>query len=338
MQVIGIQQDQLRTHRDHPRPGLGPRLVGVVPRHDGDLALGGGDVLMTEPERFPRPAACLVQQGEEEAVPQPPAGIQDRLHLGHGQDPRQLLVRLQRDGPAAVRPALAEVVQERLPAAPPPGPPGREQVAGYHMFGDVIGMDGIGTGRHGCQATALEDSEVCVLPFNDLETLSRSVAPLQRNLHQFIAREISRDHNVMLLLGSMRAEERLAAFLLNLSQRYRERGYSSTEFVLRMSREEIGSYLGLKLETISWALFALSTGRAAAGAGPIDQAARHRDARAIARTALLSLLIAIAQSRGVLSHRCLDAESERLQGFRTACSRLGSAEFGGLQYRAPTAP
>ena len=91
----------------------------------------------------------------------------------------------------------------------------------------------------------------------------------------------------MLLLGSMRAEERLAAFLLNLSQRYRERGYSSTEFVLRMSREEIGSYLGLKLETISWALFALSTGRAAAGAGPIDQAARHRDARAIARTALI---------------------------------------------------
>jgi CRP/FNR family transcriptional regulator len=128
---------------------------------------------------------------------------------------------------------------------------GREQVAGYHMLGDVIGMDGIATGRHGCQALALEDSEVCVLPFDDLEVLSRSVAPLQRNLHQFLSREISRDHNIMLLLGSMRAEERLAAFLLNLSQRYRDRGYSSTEFVLRMSREEIGSYLGLKLETVS---------------------------------------------------------------------------------------
>ena len=128
---------------------------------------------------------------------------------------------------------------------------GREQVAGYHMLGDVIGMDGIATGRHGSQAVALEDSEACLLPFKDLEMLSRSVAPLQQNLHRFLSREISRDHSVMLLLGGMRAEERLAAFLLNLSQRYRERGYSSTEFVLRMSREEIGSYLGLKLETVS---------------------------------------------------------------------------------------
>jgi CRP/FNR family transcriptional regulator len=128
---------------------------------------------------------------------------------------------------------------------------GREQVAGYHMLGDVIGMDGIGTERHGCQAVALEDTECCVLPFDELGDLTRSVAPLQRNLYQALSREIGRSQNAMLLLGSMRAEERLAAFLLNLSQRYRERGYSSTEFVLRMTREEIGSYLGLKLETVS---------------------------------------------------------------------------------------
>ena len=128
---------------------------------------------------------------------------------------------------------------------------GREQVAGYHMLGDVIGMDGIGTERHGCQAVALEDTECCVLPFNELGDLTRSVAPLQHNLYQALSREIGRSQNAMLLLGSMRAEERLAAFLLNLSQRYRERGYSSTEFVLRMTREEIGSYLGLKLETVS---------------------------------------------------------------------------------------
>ena len=128
---------------------------------------------------------------------------------------------------------------------------GREQVAGYHMLGDVIGMDGIGAERHGCQAVALEDSEFCVLPFDQLEDLSRRIAPLQRNLHQFLSREIARDHSVMLLLGSMRAEERLAAFLLNLAQRYRERGYSATEFVLRLTREEIGSYLGLTLETVS---------------------------------------------------------------------------------------
>jgi len=128
---------------------------------------------------------------------------------------------------------------------------GREQVSGYHMLGDIIGLDGIGTERHGCQAVALEDTEVCVLPFERLEDLARSVATLQHNLYQFLSREISRDHNIMLLLGSMRAEERLAVFLLNLSERYRRRGYSSTEFVLRMTREEIGSYLGLKLETVS---------------------------------------------------------------------------------------
>jgi CRP/FNR family transcriptional regulator len=128
---------------------------------------------------------------------------------------------------------------------------GREQVAGYHMLGDVIGMDGIGTERHGCQAVALEDTECCVLPFDELGDLTRSVAPLQRNLYRALSTEIGRSQSAMLLLGSMRAEERLAAFLLNLSQRYRERGYSSTEFVLRMTREEIGSYLGLKLETVS---------------------------------------------------------------------------------------
>ena len=128
---------------------------------------------------------------------------------------------------------------------------GREQVAGYHLQGDLIGLDGLGTDRHGCGAVALEDSEVCTIPFEHLEELARDLPPLQRNLHQFLAREISRDHSVMLLLGSMRAEERLATFLLNLSERYRSRGYSSTEFVLRMTREEIGSYLGLKLETVS---------------------------------------------------------------------------------------
>jgi len=128
---------------------------------------------------------------------------------------------------------------------------GREQVAGYHMPGDLLGLDGLGDDRHGCEAIALEDSELCVMPFGRIEDLARHVPALQHNLHKFMSREIERDHRVMLLLGSMRAEERLAAFLLNLSERYKARGYSSTEFVLRMTREEIGSYLGLKLETVS---------------------------------------------------------------------------------------
>jgi CRP/FNR family transcriptional regulator len=128
---------------------------------------------------------------------------------------------------------------------------GREQVAGYHMPGDLLGLDGMSDDRHGCESIALEDTEVCVIPFTRIEELARDVPALQRNLHKFLSREIERDHRVMLLLGSMRAEERLAAFLINLSERYKCRGYSSTEFVLRMTREEIGSFLGLKLETVS---------------------------------------------------------------------------------------
>jgi len=128
---------------------------------------------------------------------------------------------------------------------------GREQVAGYHMPGEIIGLDGVGTHRHGTEAIALEDSEVCVVPFVNVEDLARSVPALQQNLHKVMSKEIAQEQSVMLLLGSMRAEERLAAFLLNLSDRYRCRGYSATEYVLRMTRKEIGSYLGLKHETVS---------------------------------------------------------------------------------------
>jgi len=128
---------------------------------------------------------------------------------------------------------------------------GRDQVTGFHMAGDMLGMDGIGSDQHACNAVALEDSEVCVIPYARLEELSRELYVLQQHFHKVMSREIVREHGVMLLLGSMRAEERLAAFLLNLSQRFTSRGYSPSEFNLRMTREEIGSYLGLKLETVS---------------------------------------------------------------------------------------
>ncbi len=131
------------------------------------------------------------------------------------------------------------------------GEKGQEQVTGYHMVGDIVGLDGIGTNCHRSQAVALEDSEICVLPFDRLEELARDLPLLQRNLHKVLSNEIVREERVMLLLGSMRAEARIAAFLLNLSKRYQERGYSGTEFVLRLTRAEIGSYLGLKLETVS---------------------------------------------------------------------------------------
>jgi CRP/FNR family transcriptional regulator len=128
---------------------------------------------------------------------------------------------------------------------------GRDQVTGFQMAGEIIGLDGIVNDHHTCDAIALEDAEVCVLPFDRIGELSREVGALQHHLHRVMSREIVREHGVMLLLGTMRAEERLAAFLLNLVQRLQARGFSRSELVLRMTRQEIGSYLGLKLETVS---------------------------------------------------------------------------------------
>ncbi len=128
---------------------------------------------------------------------------------------------------------------------------GRFQVTGFQMAGEIVGLDGIVNDTHTCDAVALEDAEVCVMPFDRIEEISREVNSLQRHVHKIMSREIVREHGVILLLGSMRAEERLAAFLLNLVQRLHARGFSQSELILRMSREEIGSYLGMKIETVS---------------------------------------------------------------------------------------
>ncbi|MCC6923508.1 MAG: fumarate/nitrate reduction transcriptional regulator Fnr [Nitrosomonas sp.] len=128
---------------------------------------------------------------------------------------------------------------------------GRQQVTGFHMAGELLGLDAISTDMHTCDAVALEDSEVCEIPFSKLEDISRTIPSLMHHFHKIMSREIVRDHGLMLLLGSMKAEERLASFLLNMSRRFAIRGYSETDFNLRMTREEIGSYLGLKLETVS---------------------------------------------------------------------------------------
>jgi CRP/FNR family transcriptional regulator, anaerobic regulatory protein len=128
---------------------------------------------------------------------------------------------------------------------------GRDQVTGFQMAGEIIGLDGIVNDRHTCDALALEDSEVCVMPFDQIENISREVNALQHHVHKIMSREIVRENSVMLLLGSMRAEERVAAFLLNLVQRLEARGFSKSDFVLRMTREEIGSFLGMKIETVS---------------------------------------------------------------------------------------
>lgn len=127
---------------------------------------------------------------------------------------------------------------------------GREQVTGFHMPGETLGLDAISTDVHNCNAFALEDSEVCPIPFAQLERLARELPSLQHNLNKILSREIVRDHDMLMMLGNMNADERLAAFLLNLSQRLSMRGYSSREFILKMRREEIASYLGLRLETV----------------------------------------------------------------------------------------
>lgn len=128
---------------------------------------------------------------------------------------------------------------------------GREQVTGFFMGGELLGMDGLGNDRYKDSAVALEDSDVCVMPYSLIEEIAREVPSLQRRLLSVLAREIVRGHGIIMLLGSMGAKERLAAFLINLSKRFLHRGYSGSSFVLRMTRDEIGSYLGLKLETVS---------------------------------------------------------------------------------------
>ena len=112
-------------------------------------------------------------------------------------------------------------------------------------------MEAIGPERHTCNAIALEDSEVCAIPFAGLQALAQAIPSLQRHVRKTMSREIVREHGVMLQLGSMNAEERLAMLLLDLSQRFAAHGYSRSDFNLRMTREEMGSYLGLKLETVS---------------------------------------------------------------------------------------
>lgn len=128
---------------------------------------------------------------------------------------------------------------------------GRSQVTGFQMSGEILGLDAISTDIHICDAVALEDSMVCEIAFERFEELGQLMSNLQHRFNKTLSREIVREQGIMLLLGSMRADERLAAFLANLAKRSTIRHQSGSELVLRMTREDIGSYLGLKLETVS---------------------------------------------------------------------------------------
>ncbi|OAJ53558.1 Crp/Fnr family transcriptional regulator [Paraburkholderia ginsengiterrae] len=128
---------------------------------------------------------------------------------------------------------------------------GREQVTGFQIAGEALGLDGVCGGNHNCDAIALEDSIVCIIPFAQLEAICREIKSMQHHIYQMMSSEIVRESSQMMLLGTMTAEQRVATFLLNLSRRFKARGFSPAEFHLRMTREEIGCYLGMKLETVS---------------------------------------------------------------------------------------
>jgi len=130
-------------------------------------------------------------------------------------------------------------------------PDGREQVTGLYVSGELLGADGIATDRYASDIIALEDSSVCVMPFDLLALLSREVKAVQHNVFRMLSAELVRESHSLMRLGTMTADERVATFLLDLSRRWHARSYSPSLIVLRMTREETGSLLGLTLETVS---------------------------------------------------------------------------------------
>ena len=128
---------------------------------------------------------------------------------------------------------------------------GYQQITGFHFPGELIGLDGISADEYSCDSIALEDSKFCEIPFHELEDLSQQLPGLLHQIYRKVSQEITQDHELMLMISHMTAEQRVAIFLLNLSARYQSHGFSPTEFHLRMTREEIGSYLGVQHETVS---------------------------------------------------------------------------------------
>ena len=128
---------------------------------------------------------------------------------------------------------------------------GHEQILGFFLPGELLGLDGMDKDIHKCTAVALETSTVCSMPFNQLSTLCEKIPGLQKRLFRLIGREIGVEHELLMMMGQKDAEERLAIFLVTLASRFKRRGYSSTEFRLPMSRHDLSNYLGLTPETVS---------------------------------------------------------------------------------------
>lgn len=128
---------------------------------------------------------------------------------------------------------------------------GDEQITGLYLPGELLGLDAIHENSHPCSAIALETTSLCEIPFSTLEHLSSEIPELHHQLFRVMSKEIANDQSLLMLMAQKSAEEKLAAFLVNLSSRLKQRNFSETEFNLSMSRKDIGNYLGLTIETIS---------------------------------------------------------------------------------------
>lgn len=128
---------------------------------------------------------------------------------------------------------------------------GEEHVVGFFLPGELIGLDAIDSGVHTHSAKALETSSICEIPYHQVEILSSKISKLQSHMYRLLSREIRADQELQLLLSKKTAEERIGAFLLNLSGRYKQRHLSATSFRLPMPRTDIANYLGLAVETVS---------------------------------------------------------------------------------------
>jgi CRP/FNR family transcriptional regulator len=128
---------------------------------------------------------------------------------------------------------------------------GREQVTGFYFPGEFIGLDAIHEQSYQSTARAMESSTVCALPYENLQEIGKQIPQLQIQLMSRLSKELSTDKNLMMSLGKKTAEEKLATFLLSLAKRFKERGFSQTEFQLTMSRADIANHLGLAVETVS---------------------------------------------------------------------------------------
>jgi len=162
---------------------------------------------------------------------------------------------------------------------------GRVQVTGFPVAGEIIGFDGIGPGVHQCSAAALEDGEVCLIPFARLEYLARLIPALEHHVNRLLGAQLVCDQTKLFMLGSLRADERLAWFLLDFAERNLARGHSPSELVLHMTRTDLGNFLGVTLETVCRLFSRLQDARLIA--------VRHRVVTVLDRPGLRALVGAV---------------------------------------------